>query len=371
MSSLQEEIELQRAQIRTDAYPMSVGEWIALYENNEIDIHPEFQRYFRWTPLQKTRLIESLLLGIPIPPIFVAQRPDGVWDVVDGLQRLSTIYEFVGILLNENGESLRPLILEKTKDLPSFEGKKWDDEYDPENSFTQTQRLFVKRAKIGASIILAGSDSNSKYELFQRLNTGGSPLTDQELRNSMMVSLNSDFYRWMRDLSEDKHFLDCVILTERANIEQYDMELVLRFLVLRKLDKNKLTTTAIGDINEFLTDQMVKMAKAKDFNYDEEGRAFRRTFEILADATGENSFRRYDVNRGKFVGSFLITPFEVVALGIGYNFQRWDNADPTLITERVKRMWRNEEITNSSGSGIRANTRIAKTVVFGRQLFAP
>ena len=89
---LQEEIDKMRQEIRADDYSMSIGEWISLYENSEIEIHPEFQRFFRWTTTQKTSLIESILLGIPIPPIFVSQREDGVWDVVDGLQRLSTIY---------------------------------------------------------------------------------------------------------------------------------------------------------------------------------------------------------------------------------------------------------------------------------------
>src|SRR5260370_31484095 len=98
--SLQDQIDKKRKEIRSDAYPMSIGEWISLYESDppEIDIHPEFQRFYRWTEEQKTRFIESILLGIPIPTIFVSQREDGVWDVIDGLQRLSTIYEFVGIL---------------------------------------------------------------------------------------------------------------------------------------------------------------------------------------------------------------------------------------------------------------------------------
>lgn len=96
--SLQEEIDKRRQEIRTDGYSMSIGEWISLYENHELDIHPEFQRFFRWSAHQKSTLIESILLGIPIPPIFVSQRADGVWDVVDGVQRLSTIYEFVGFL---------------------------------------------------------------------------------------------------------------------------------------------------------------------------------------------------------------------------------------------------------------------------------
>jgi uncharacterized protein with ParB-like and HNH nuclease domain len=99
--SLESQIEEKRREIHTDAYPMSIGEIINLYTDGDLDIHPEFQRLYRWTNVQKSRLIESILLGIPLPSFFVAQREDGVWDVVDGLQRLSTIFSFLGIYKDE------------------------------------------------------------------------------------------------------------------------------------------------------------------------------------------------------------------------------------------------------------------------------
>jgi hypothetical protein len=145
--TLQDEIDKARAEIRTDGYPVSIGEWISLYERKELDIHPEFQRFFRWSPKQKSRLIESILLGIPIPPIFVAQRPDGVWDVVDGLQRLSTIFQFAGILRDEGGNLIEPLTLEPTKYLPSLGGHRWDDSANPAASLTTTQRLIRESAQ--------------------------------------------------------------------------------------------------------------------------------------------------------------------------------------------------------------------------------
>jgi hypothetical protein len=128
---LQEEIDKTRQEIRTDDYSMSIGEWMSLYQSNEIDINPEFQRVFRWSEHQKSAFIESILLGIPIPPIFVSQRNDGVWDVVDGVQRLSTIYEFTGILKKDSQEKTpQPVALQKTTYLPSLAGKKWDDPHD-------------------------------------------------------------------------------------------------------------------------------------------------------------------------------------------------------------------------------------------------
>ncbi|CAG7840421.1 hypothetical protein CLOHAE12215_01845 [Clostridium haemolyticum] len=82
---LEESIRRARNNLTTDRLDMSYGEIISMYEREEIVIAPEFQRLFRWTDYQKTRFIESILLGIPIPPIFVAEDKDGRWELVDGL----------------------------------------------------------------------------------------------------------------------------------------------------------------------------------------------------------------------------------------------------------------------------------------------
>lgn len=86
--SLEDQILAARREIKPDGYDMSVGEIMNLYRNKELVINPAYQRLFRWKPLQKTRFIESLLLGIPIPPIFVFQSELGVWELIDGLQRM-------------------------------------------------------------------------------------------------------------------------------------------------------------------------------------------------------------------------------------------------------------------------------------------
>jgi hypothetical protein len=80
----QSEIEKMRSEIHTDYYPISIGEVANMYRDNEIFIHPEFQRFYRWTDGQKSRFIESILLGIPIPSLFVAAREDSIWVTVHG-----------------------------------------------------------------------------------------------------------------------------------------------------------------------------------------------------------------------------------------------------------------------------------------------
>lgn len=365
--NLQSEIDKARAEIRTDGYPVSIGEWISIYEQNELDIHPEFQRFFRWTPKQKSRLIESILLGIPIPQIFVAQRPDGVWDVVDGLQRLSTIFQFVGILRGENGAILPPLTMESTAYLPSLAGLQWQDDDHPDRSLTNAQRLLIKRAKIDVSIILKESDEQTKFELFQRLNTGGSPLSDQEMRNSLLVMLNRDLFQWMKGLSDDTNFRDCIALSDRAIDEQYDMELVLRFLALRTMPPADLA--GLGDLGEFLTEKAKELATDKSFDVKEAEGAFRQTFGMLEATLGNDSFRRYDEGRDRFLGGFSISAFEVIALGIGYNHKKL-SAAPQTIPNVVKKLWSTPEFVENSGAGIRASTRIPKIIPVGRDAFS-
>ncbi len=369
--TLNSEIAAGRREIHSDGYPMSIGELINLYRDSELFIRPEFQRYYRWSQTQKSKFIESLLLGIPIPSIFVSQRTDGVWEVVDGLQRLSTIFEFVGVLRDEDQKLYPPLTLVKTRYLPSLENKVWSsDSRDYEGVGTDNQ-LLIKRSKIDVKIILRESDERSKYELFERLNSGGTPLTNQEFRNSMLVAVNPERYRWLINLSNMESFRTCVALTDRAAEEQYDVELVLRFLVLRKRSESELRE--LVDINEFLTDKMMDIAESRSYDTEVEQAAFEFSFQHLAEQLGDNSFKRYNVDRYRFMGGFLLSAFEVMAIGLGFNYESY-SAKPNFnknLEEVAISLWTNNDFITRTGSGVRASSRIPYIVPLGRQILAP
>lgn len=363
--TLIEEINVKRKEIRTDGYAISISEWVSLYENKEIDIHPEFQRIYRWSDTQKTNLIESILLGIPIPPIFVSQRQDGIWDVVDGVQRLSTIYQFLGILKYENNHNISPLTLTGTKYLPSLAGKKWNSPEENVNSFTQELRRLIKRAKINVSIILKESDETAKYDLFQRLNTGGSSLSPQEVRNCILVMLNSDFYEWLKSLALDEAFQECISLSDRPLSESYDLELVLRFIIFTLIEEKELNN--IGDVGIFITDRMRILATDSKFNRKSWEGLFKKTFKILQEQLGDESFKRYSNNRLKFSGGFLLSQFEVVAYGVGFNLENKKTIDN--LREKVKLIWSDPRFTDWSGSGMTATRRLPKILPLGREVF--
>ena len=291
---------------------------------------------------------------------------DGVWDVVDGLQRLSTLFQFVGILKDEENREVDALVLEPTQYLPSLAGRVWQDDQHPSRSLNVTQRLLIKRSKIDVSIILKESDEKSKYELFQRLNTGGSPLSDQEVRNSILVMLNRDMYEWMRRLALMDAFRDATGLSDRAIDEQYDMELVLRFIVFRKMPQVKLKR--IGDMGDFLTDETITLAESPRLDQEEEEAAFTTTFSILSDQLGSDAFRRYDAKKRKFMGGFSISAFEVIAIGAGHNFSRVRRS-PSGVVGAAKQIWSDPIFTQNSGSGVRASSRLPKIIPYGRRLF--
>lgn len=120
-------------------------------------------------------------------------------------------------------------------------------------------------------------------------------------------------------------------------------------------------------MGEYLTTKMIEKASSTDFDKESATTAFKKTFDILAQTTKDNSFKRFDKDKDKFVGGFLITPFEVIALGIGFNQPvsfELDQCDPL-----IKKFWNEDLVSLTTGSGVRASTRIPETVPYGRNLF--
>lgn len=372
--TLQSEIESGRRTVRADDYTMSIGEVANLYKSKELIIRPEFQRLFRWTMPQKSRLVESVLLGIPLPSIFVMQRDNGVWEVIDGLQRLSTILEFMGELRDEDTDLLLPPSrLQATEYLPSLENVAFEE--DPDNptapSFTSGQRINFKRAKLDVNILLPESDEKAKYELFDRLNTGGSTPTAQEIRNAQLIMHDSKFFDWMEKLRQDENFQECISISDRRYEEGYDAELVTRFLVL--INASEPTLRGIKDIDTFLSRELFSFIGKSSFKKTTQERVFKATFKILNATMGDEAFRRYDKAKGKFLGPFSVSAFEAVSIGVGADAKSWvahelENSGALRI--RIRDFWSNEIFNKRSGSGISSAQRIPYTVPEARKFFA-
>lgn len=367
MPELEDEILQRSREIKTDGYSMSIGETLSMYRDDELDVHPEFQRIFRWTDSQKSRLIESILLGIPIPTIFVAQRDDGVWDVIDGVQRLSTILQFVGIYKGADGNVVSPLTLRGTEYLPSLEGYQFEVDSGNGRVFSETLRRDFKRSKLDVRIVKKESDAAAKYDLFQRLNSG-TQLSAQEARNCILVMLDPDFYRWMDELSGESKFLATVLLSSQKEDEGYRQELVLRFFLHYTFEAGE--GELRKELGEFITD-WVRTAVHRTPEVRADWReVFARTFTLLESSLGDDAFKRFDETKGRFLGPFSISAYEAITAGLVANLDAWESTEPGELRSKIIEMWQTDDYQNNSGAGVGPRRRTPKLIHFGRAFFA-
>ncbi len=365
--NLEAEISKHSAKVSSDSYSMSVGELSSMYTDGELNIHPEFQRFFRWKSEQKSRLVESLLLGIPIPPIFVSENDKSRWDVIDGLQRLSTIFELMGILKDEMNQEQEPLVLTGTKYLPSLAGKVWKEDFEGRDRLPESARIKIKRARLDVNIVKNTSDEIAKYEIFQRLNSGGSAGTDQEVRNCILVMNNRSFFEWLKkDLGANKFFSETILLTERAMDEAFDLELITRFIVFSVVDESRLLS--IEELGGFLTDEIVDISNSQDFDKVRIGLVFDEVFQYLSEHLGQDSFRKFDSRKSCYYGATLVSLFEVIGVGLARRrLQEKTFPNPTKFIEKHRLLGSNDQLKQFTKSGVRSSTRIPRTITFGRE----
>lgn len=363
---LKDEIANKRKEIIVDSYPMSIGEMMNLYRDGELDVHPEFQRFYRWDEEQKSKLIESILLGIPIPPIFVAQKQNGKWDVIDGQQRLSTILQFLQVLTKENGEKYEPLILKKTKFLPSLSGVRWDNN----NLFSEAQKITFKREKLNFTIIKEVDDNDtSKYEMFQRLNTGGTHLSPQELRNCLLIMVNKGIYEVINELYRNTYYKICAPMTDVQADERHDMEWIVRYIVYISLSKEQLKCIDRGrNMDTFLTEKIEEIALENNNNFilDCKNR-FKRVFKLLADILAENTFKRYKDN--KFKGPVMISAYEAIIPGVHINVNYWE-CNTELLKQKIMQLYSQIQYENATRRGVRALDRMCQLIEFSKMWFS-
>ena len=158
MSLVSEAIDEKIGKVRTDAFDLSFGEIVNLHREKELIIQPAYQRLFRWSIEQRSRLIESILLELPIPQIFVIENETGVFELIDGLQRVSSVLNFV----DPQSIKLDPLRLDGCELVTELNGSIYED-------LPLGLRLRIKRSSVRTVVIKRQSRSFLRYEMFKRL----------------------------------------------------------------------------------------------------------------------------------------------------------------------------------------------------------
>ena len=224
--NLEEQIDQKIGEVRTESLDLSFGEITNLRKGQELIIQPEYQRLFRWEIEQKSRLIESILLELPIPQIFVIENVDGVYELIDGLQRISSVLQYV----EPSAIDLEGFALAGCDIIKDLNGLSYTD-------LPMSLKLRLKRSTLRTIVIKRQSKSFLRYEMFKRLNTGGSLLSPQEIRNCsarMLGNQGAAFYGFLKELAELPAFKQVTQTLASEDVEQKaNEELILRFFAAR------------------------------------------------------------------------------------------------------------------------------------------
>ncbi|WNB74476.1 DUF262 domain-containing protein [Methylomonas koyamae] len=371
LKMLQNEIEDASRLVKTDAYQMSIGEIVNMYKDGELIINPDFQRLFRWDVGQKSKLIESILLGIPLPSIFVFEKEDSTWELVDGLQRISTLLEFMGELKDpESGQLKEPTALVATKYLPSLNNAVWvkseninDVSIEEQNALNNSQQLSIKRSRISVEILKRPSDNSTKFDLFQRLNSGGTLANPQELRNCIVIMVNKAYSLFIKNLANYPPFLSVLSANEDQIEKQRHLEYTCRFLVY-----NYVPYDGKLDIEEYIDNGIIGLAITCETQ--QAGQTFRETFELLNEAFGKDALRR--IQNGAHTGRVGLASFECIAVGIANNIDNIKSkANPiNYVKERIIDFWNDTNNEQFFTPGLRGTVRIQRTLAFATNWFS-
>lgn len=347
MSNVEEIISTKRNSLKTDRLDMSFGELMNMFEDGELFITPEYQRVFRWSNFQQTRFIESVLLGIPIPPIFVAEDNDGKWEVVDGLQRISTIFAFFGLLEklpDKNNSTLTPGEL-----VPELEGIVLD-------TMPLKLKTTIKRSVCRVEIVRWDSVEDIRYELFNRLNTGASPLSDQEIRNCIFRSYTVDLNKVLREVASIQEFQELISPSEPKKEQMFLEELTLRFFAFKHLTEEFKTT-----VPQFLTEFMKSVSNGDyPFELEVEKTYFLDLIHLLHEKYGKSIFRPK--------GNFALHIFDSIAYALPKTFPDLTGNEENIF-EKIEALTGDEQY-NSIGTSTFSNTRIRNRMDRALEVFS-
>lgn len=234
------EIRDERRTVGFDSYDITVKQLVDMVVERQIHVSPDYQRKFVWDNGRQSQLIESIFLGIPIPSLFMATNEDSTWEVIDGLQRLTTLLNFVNPQNRPGQGPDQPLRLRSLEKVPSLNGSTFED-------LPSSLKLSFLTRPIRITVLNDRSDYQVRFDLFERLNTGGITLHEQEIRNCVYQGPFNDF---LKSCAKDERLNALVKRKDksgRGNVE----ELTLKFFAYFE-DRNDFSHSVKDFLNQYM-----------------------------------------------------------------------------------------------------------------------
>lgn len=279
--------------IDVDISTVNLGSLLEQLEYDEIDLKPEFQRSSDvWSPIKKSRLIESVLLGLPLPSFYFSEDPtSNKLIIVDGLQRLCAFKDFW---------IDKKLKLEGMQFLTNLEGQSFKD-------LDRSQIRRIKSLKVTLNTLRKSTPTKVKFVIFQRVNTAGEPLKPQEMRNALYQGNATKLLRAMAESDSFKKATGGRVKEKRMT----DCDFANRFLAfyLRKEDYN-------GELDTFMNDTLEILNKMEQVELEKFKLAFNKSMDICYQLLGNTAFRRPNPQKSDQFLRINKAIFEVLSVSI-------------------------------------------------------
>lgn len=260
------EIREQRRSVGFDSYDITIKQLVDMVAEKAINIAPSYQRHFVWDTKRQSQLVESFLLGIPVPSLFMATNDDSTWEVIDGLQRLTTLLNFTYPLDQEGNAAggVKELKLAGLEKIPSLNGACFRD-------FGTSMKLNFMTRPVRITVLNDLSDHQVRFDLFERLNTGGIVLHEQEIRNCVFQGRFNDL---VKECAEDERLTTAFKRRDRSTRGNLEEQILKFFAYYENREK------FVHSVRGFLNDYMEK--KTKKFSNEEGLRdLFNRTLSVI------------------------------------------------------------------------------------------
>lgn len=329
-----------RRKFRVDHFDIILSEYTSKYDRGEIILNPPYQRIFRWNLDDQSALIESILLGIPLPPIFALQTQKGEWEIIDGLQRTKTILNFF--------DQTNYFELQGLKILTELNGKN-------SRQLPNEILLKIKNSRIRIELVEETDDIFSQYLLFNRLNSNGEKLSEQEKRNFLIYKKNKSFYKKIQNLGNESDFLNVIGWDKNEHNErirkQENIEYVIKYFLARytsQKDEKKNYNT----IDEFINNEIINFLDEMSENkLEKEYILFQKNFKFLNDNFGKEALKKNGKRANNISNRFTITT------GISFLIEK-NLQDISFIQRLITDYFNSQEYLRLTKSGYSPTKRI-------------
>lgn len=349
-----DDVNLHRTELKTDSYTTTISDLLGTYTRGDLHVNPEYQRLFRWDLERQSEYIESLLLNIPTPPLFFAINPDGKSEVIDGLQRLSTLIKFFAseifedaiFATEENNEAEQNNIRVGTMLwgaplVDSIEGYTL-------KTLPETLVRTLRYTRIPIIVLEKESSRRARFHVFKRLNRSGSVLSEQEIRNCSARLFGNEFPEAIKTLAADESIKAALSLPDEQVRRMAVEEFILR-LVANVYSPTPLQHSVIEFLDEFM-----EYASEGKFKLDDAiSERIKLCFKHIAEVFPEGQAFRF-WRGGKAQGQFSANLFDIVSYGIFKNIEKL-SINPKFTAEQVERLHDGDILKEFTGAG--SNTR--------------